>query len=169
MVQAFWLLPESLGARLMLAGRIEPPKFEPELKSLPGWQRVVALGWLSRSEISKLLGRSRIGLVLLHPTTTFIDSLPIKMFEYMCAGLPVIASNFPLWRKIVGAAGCGLLVEPENPEAIAQAIQWLLEHPQEAKEMGQRGAEAVRTTYNWDREEEKLLDLYRRLANGVNP
>jgi glycosyltransferase involved in cell wall biosynthesis len=169
MVQAFWLLPESLGALLTLAGRIEPPKFEPELRDLPGWQRVVALGWLSRSEISKLLGRSRIGLVLLHPTTTFIDSLPIKMFEYMCAGLPVIASNFPLWRKIVGAAGCGLLVDPENPEAIAQAIQWLLEHPQEAEEMGQRGAEAVRTTYNWDREEEKLLDLYRRLANGVNP
>jgi glycosyltransferase involved in cell wall biosynthesis len=169
MIHAISLLPQSLGARLRLAGAFGPPELEREVKRMAGWDRVEFLGWLSRESVGPLLHSSRVGIVLFKPLPGYTEAQPNKLFEYMAAGLPVIASDFPLWREIVGGAGCGLLVDPENPQAIAQAIRWLLEHPQEAEEMGQRGAEAVRATYNWDKEEEKLLDLYRRLANGVNP
>ena len=49
-------------------------------------------------------------------------------------------------------AGCGLVANPLDPPAIADAIEWLLTHPEEAEAMGKRGQEAVRNFYNWDNE-----------------
>jgi hypothetical protein len=83
----------------------------------------------------------------------------------MCAGLPVIASDFPLWREIVTSAGCGLLVNPKDPHEIAEAMKYLLTHPQEAEEMGRRGFESIVERYNWAKEEETLLRFYSKLLN----
>lgn len=88
------------------------------------------------------------------------------MFEYMSASLPVIASDFPLWRRIIDGAGCGLLVDPLNSEAIVEAMRWILDHPTEAEAMGMRGRQAVERTYNGDAEAEKLLNLYKKLLNS---
>ena len=81
----------------------------------------------------------------------------------MAAGIPVILSNFALWQEIVEGAGCGLLVDPLDPQAIADSIVYLLEHPKEAEAMGRRGIKAVEKRYNWSKEEEKLLQLYKDL------
>ena len=107
-----------------------------------------------------------VGLVVLHPTRNYLDALPVKMFEYMAAGLPVIASDFPLWRKIIDGAGCGLLVDPLDPQAIAEAIDWVLAHPEEAEAMGRRGREAVEAIYNWERESETLVNLYKQFLSN---
>ena len=82
------------------------------------------------------------------------------MFEYMAAGIPVLASDFPLWRCIVEEANCGMLVDPLDPEAIAKGMQWFIEHPDEALEMGQSGRRAVEERYNWEKEFPKLQALY---------
>ena len=81
----------------------------------------------------------------------------------MALGMPVVVSNFPLWREVVDGSRCGVCVDPLNPQATADAIQWLFEHPREAKEMGLNGQRAVLEKYNWDNEAKKLLDFYRRL------
>ena len=81
------------------------------------------------------------------------------------AGIPVVASDFPLWRSIVEGAECGLLVDPLRPDEIAKAIDWLMAHPQEAAQMGANGKRAVRETYNWSHEAEKLIGLYERLGD----
>ncbi len=163
MVQAMEIAGRRWGARLLLAGRFVPESLEEELRQLPGWRYVDYVGWLDREGVAKALSSVRAGLVLFHPEPNHINAQPNKIFEYMAAGLPVIASNFPLWRDLVTGSGAGLLADPLEPMAIAQAIGWVLEHPEEAAAMGHRGHEAVRERYNWDREKEKLLALYKEL------
>jgi glycosyltransferase involved in cell wall biosynthesis len=161
MVRAMAMVP---GARLLLAGRMGLPGIERQLAALPGWDRVDFLGWLDREGVRTVLGQARIGLVTLHPTPSYVESYPVKLFEYMAAGIPVVASDFPLWRGIIEEAGCGLLVDPERPEAIAEAVNRLLNDQALAAAMGQRGQAAVRERYNWGSQEGRLLGLYRRLS-----
>ena len=148
-------------ASLLLGGKISSASFAQELENTKGWDRIDQLGWLDRDEVVKQLQISCAGLVLLHPRPNYIDSLPVKMFEYMAAGLPVIASDFPLWREIIGENKCGLLVDPMNSEAIANAIDWIFSHPEDAQQMGLEGLKTVQTIYNWGMEEQKLLTFYK--------
>jgi glycosyltransferase involved in cell wall biosynthesis len=104
------------------------------------------------------------GLVTLHPVVNYLDALPVKMFEYMAAGLPVIASRFPLWQEIVEGNACGVCVDPGDPAAIAAAIDHFCRHPQLARRMGENGRRAVHTRYNWHSEADKLAAFYDRLS-----
>lgn len=163
MVKAMAALPMDFDARLAVAGVFSPPQLETDTSSDEGWYRVDYLGWQDRKDITLLLGRARVGLVVLHPIPNYLLSYPVKLFEYMAAGLPVIASDFPLWRDIIEDANCGIMVEPFNTNALATSIQWLIEHPEEAEEMGKRGQKAVISKYNWGKEAEKLLELYKKI------
>jgi len=156
------------GVRLNLGGSFQPKGFEQDLRRLDGWDRVCRLGFLSRIEIKAVLAQSVAGLVTLHPIPTFLTSLPIKMFEYMSAGIPVIASNFPLWRGIIEGNDCGLCVDPLDPQAIADAIDHLVENPDVARRMGENGRRAVVERYNWRMEEKKLIGLYERLLAAAD-
>ncbi len=165
MVAATARLPSDLEARLKLIGRCQPAILREQVQTFPGADdRVDVLGWKSTVEVAQLLAESRIGLCLLHPLPNYMESLPTKLFEYMAAGLPVIASDFPLWRTIVQQAGCGLLVDPFDTMAIAAAAAELLRDPTRAEEMGRRGRAAVEANYTWSSEASKLEGLYERLA-----
>jgi len=150
-------------ARLSLAGSFESDQTRIYALHTPGWDKVNELGFLDRAGVADLLRYSKAGLVTLHPTQNYIDALPVKMFEYMAAGIPVIASDFPLWRSILESNCCGLLVDPLNPLDITKAIDYLIAYPKEAQMMGKNGQQAVRELYNWQREEEKLITLYKEL------
>lgn len=149
--------------RLNLVGGFVEAHVETEVMAYPGWQKVQALGVQDRQGVREVLGRSVAGVVTLHPASNYLDALPIKMFEYMSAGIPVIASDFDLWRTIVQESQCGLCVDPLDPAAIASAIDRLVTHRDEAETMGRNGREAVLARYNWSREEAKLIEFYDRL------
>jgi glycosyltransferase involved in cell wall biosynthesis len=155
LVQAIELVPE---ATIVLAGRVQPPALAQELRH----DRIQLAGWLDRPRVAEALRRARAGLLVLQPRRAYVESLPVKMFEYMAAGIPFVASDFSLWREL--ADGCGLFVDPGDPRAIAAAIERLLDDPDEAKRLGARGRELVRETYNWEHEAERLLALYERLS-----
>lgn len=161
-VDALAELPND-GTMLLLAGACPQPEFEADLRERPGWSRVEFLGWQSRQGVRDVLGRARVGLVTLYPTPNHLESQPIKLYEYMSAALPIVASDFPLWRRLIEDVDCGVLVDPSDPEAIAKALVYLLDHPSEAEEMGRRGRKAVETTYNWPAEAETLLAMYREV------
>jgi glycosyltransferase involved in cell wall biosynthesis len=149
--------------KLNLAGNYSPASFRDELIALEGWKKVNEAGFVNRNGIDELLGRSRVGIVTLHPTKAYLDSLPIKMFEYMAAGIPVVASDFPYWRSIINKHKCGVLVDPLNPEAIAGAINDLLSNSEKARLMGERGRAAALSEYSWSTEADKLISLYKSL------
>ena len=131
-----------------------------------GWDYVDYHGYLERKAVCEVLGRSVAGLVTLHPTINYLDSLPVKLFEYMSASIPVIASNFPFWHEIVKGNECGLLVDPLNPSEIAQAIDRLARNPDQARSMGEKGRKAVEERYNWGVEEGKLLAMYEKVMKA---
>ncbi|MGL6072458.1 glycosyltransferase family 4 protein [Craterilacuibacter sp.] len=155
--------------RLNLAGLWSEAGLQQSMQREPGWARVNDLGVLDRQGVAAVLAKSKIGLVTLFPTPNYVDALPIKLFEYMAAGMPVIASDFPVWRAIVDDAGCGLLVDPQDPQAIAAAIGELMGDEERARAMGEAGRQAVLAKYSWAAEGEKLVALYRTLQPAVSP
>lgn len=165
MVRAAELLADSRPIQLKLAGTIEPPALLQQLKATRGWQFTEYLGCLGRAGVSDLIRNAIGGLVVLHPEPNYVNSHPVKLFEYMCAGIPVIASDFPVFRSIVEGAKCGLLVDPLSPREIADAIEFLCTHPDEARAMGARGRLAVGSRFNWQHEEQSLLGMYNRMCH----
>lgn len=156
---------ETVDARLILAGNFVPASFEDEVRKLKGWEKVDFRGYIDRDEIMQILATSEIGLVTLHPTRSYLEALPIKMFEYMSAGTPVLASNFPLWKGIIEDAKCGACVDPMDPSAISQGIKIVLSDKTKAAEMGAKGKKAFQEKYNWSIEEQKLFAFYRKLLS----
>lgn len=151
------------GVRLKLAGRFAEQDVENEVKNYKGWSNVDELGIVDRNGVRDILEQSIAGLVTFIDVPNHINAQPNKMFEYMSAGIPVIASNFPLWRGIVEGNDCGVCVNPLDHKEIAEAIEYLMGHPDEAEQMGKNGRKAVLGKYNWEKESEKLLKLYEEL------
>jgi hypothetical protein len=164
MVRAIALLPD---VTLHLAGPLEHDALLAELQAEPGWARVRYHGRLGRAQVGELLARCSVGLVTLWPMPSYLDSLPIKLFEYMTAALPVVASDFPQWQEIVLRHGCGQCVDPHSPPAIAAAIGAILADPAAQQRMGQAGRAAVLREYQWAPQEATLLGLYRQLLSAA--
>lgn len=150
--------------RLQLVGTFSEPGVETEVEAYSGWRYVDPHGFVSREAVKDILAKSMIGIVVFHSVPNHLEAQPNKMFEYMSAGIPIIASDFPLWRKIIDDNHCGICVDPLDVMAIGRAIDFLLEHPREAEAMGLRGKEAVQKQFNWKSEESKLIQLYEQLS-----
>ena len=154
---------EFVDAELHLAGGYEPIDYRDVLSKKKGWQKVKEYGYINREKMREILLSSNAGLVLFKPELNHINAQPNKLFEYMSSSIPVIGSDFQLWREIVQRNNCGILVNPENPKEIAKAIKYILDNKEEAKKMGQNGRKAVEEKFNWEIEENKLLKVYQGL------
>jgi glycosyltransferase involved in cell wall biosynthesis len=150
--------------RLNLVGEFGEELTEKKIKSLKAWSLVNELGFLNRKEVNKILAKSCVGIVTFLPAPNHVDAQPNKMFEYMSSGIPIVTSNFELWEQIVLGNECGLCVNPLDSEAIAKAIQYLVDHPSIAEKMGKNGRDAIEQKYNWKIEETKLLQIYAKLS-----
>lgn len=152
-------------AKVVVAGPLWDGLDTLNVGEIPGWKQVNYLGQLSRGQVAEVMAHSRVGVVTFLATESHRNALPNKLFEYMSAGIPVVASNFPLWREIVDATGSGLCVDPSQPEAIAEAINRLVEDEPFARECGNNGMRAVAEKYNWATQASKLARLYDHLAS----
>ena len=134
------------------------------LKALPGWNQVDYLGKIPYKQVAQEMAQSGIGVALLTPgQNTDWERGTIgntKIFEQMQAGLPVICTDFILWREFVERYHCGICVDPTDSEQIVSAVRYLQEHPEEADQMGRNGQRAIMEEFNWGVEEKKLLALY---------
>jgi len=156
---------EYTNCKIHLAGLFDDIKYKETVMNLTGWEKVIYYGYVDRNKTKEILSSSKIGMVVLHPIATFIDSLAIKMFEYMSAGIPVIASNFPLWKDIIEKNNCGICVDPLNINDIAKVINYLINNDEIARKMGENGRRAVEEKYNWESEAKVLIDLYTKICN----
>ncbi len=152
---------------LLLAGSIWDKQSQIEINKGLKSNNISYYGYLSRNETYKLLNKSKIGLLLLQPTTAYKESIPIKLFEYMLAGLPVIASDFTCWRELIGDRCC-IYVNPNNTKEIVKSINYLLNNPKEAKLMGEAGRQQVMRRFNFATEGDRLIRLYQTIGGDRN-
>lgn len=152
-------------ARLLLAGIFESEDVQRKAEELPGWERVDYLGHCSRARVKELLSQARVGLLLYRAAANHDECVPNKLFEYLGAGLPVIVADTMQCAKIVEEERCGLVVNPLDEQGVAAAITWMIEHPNLADEMGQRGRRLVVERYQWNSEANKLTSLYAQIAS----
>ena len=146
---------------LVLAGAHEDGESrEGQKDALP---HVRYIGKVDRKGINELYGSARAGIVVYLPAENFIEAQPIKLFEFMAAGLPVIASDFPLWKRFIEDNACGICVDPHDTEAVRKACETLLDDPALSEKMGRRGRKLVEEKYAWQNEEKKLRELYESL------
>ncbi|MGB4081948.1 MAG: glycosyltransferase, partial [Candidatus Fermentibacter daniensis] len=111
-----------------------------------------------------------MGLILFQNTCpNHYYSLPNKLYEYMMAGLPIIASDLPEMSDLILRERCGVLVDPEDSGAIAGRILELASDPGLREEMGGRGRRAALERYTWPDQEVSLLGVYARVANRIGP
>ncbi len=141
---------QGVDGQLILAGEHE--------KAVSGNVRYI--GRQDRAGVNRLYGAAVAGLCILKPTENYYDSKPIKVYEYMTAGLPYICSDFPGWRKVAEESGAGICVDPGNIPEIRAAIRSLLEDREKGQEMGRKGRAYVLEHCNWATEENCLLELY---------
>ena len=162
--RGIWQIAEATkkaNIKLILAGRFEPLELQNQIVN--SYKHVNYLGLLDRQSIANLLYNSAVGLATLLPTPNYLNAYPTKMFEYMASGIPVICSDFPLWKKIIEENQCGICVNPYDVDEIYKALEYIIKNPDEAKRMGDNGKKAVLEKYNWNIEEKKLFDLYYNL------
>jgi glycosyltransferase involved in cell wall biosynthesis len=165
-VKAVNLLPE-LPIKFTLYGPVDE-EFLRELKSLDGMNRLEYKGVVPYTEVLSRLKQADIGFLCDYPLKRHIESLPIKLFEYMAVGLASIVSRFPLWEEIVEGSHCGICVDPTSPEQMAEAMKYLYENPSERRQMGINGRKAILEKYNWEKEGRKLLNIYSRVLGDNN-
>lgn len=135
-----------------------------KLSAIPGWEKVEYRGTITHSEVDNVLKSASIGIALCRYSANTgwkEGSLGnTKIFEYMKAGIPVICSDFNKWIEIIEKNKCGICISPYDIEGIKNAIIYILNHPEEAEQMGENGRKLIIEKCNWKYEEEKLLKLY---------
>lgn len=154
--------------RLLFIGSFDDPdgKAQEYMTEAKLQEAVETISWVSYEKLLCYLEICSIGLALYQPQGHFLYTSRgngRKFFTYMQAGLPIIGPSFSEIGIVVREERCGLLVDATEPVKIAEAILYLLDHPEEAHAMGKRGRRAVERKYNWQREQYKLLQVYKRL------
>lgn len=147
---------EKIDGHLILAGDHE----KQEISCANGRGKVSYVGRLNRAGVNELYGKAVVGLCILKPIENYFYSQPIKMYEYMAAGIPFVCCDFPVWRKVAEESRAGICVDGSSLPQIAEAVNKLLQNRELAEKMGRDGHEYVIRNCCWTNEEEKLLALY---------
>ena len=138
-----------------------------ELQRSPAWKQVEFSGEIPFTEVNAFISKSSVGIVLndYYPNVGYKQGTLgiIKFFEFMQMGLPVICTDFILWKEIIDEWKCGICVNPHDIDAIRNAIVYLIENKDIAKQMGDNGRRAVMEKYNWNTQEKILLEMYKKL------
>ena len=154
--------------RYLLAGPVSDAYLN-ALKGLKGWSKVEYFGVVPFSKVCEMYENATFGIAVYHYCNnmggTEGNLANTKMFEYMNYGLPFICTDFRLWKQIVEQEEkCGICVNPYSIEELTNAIQYMIDHPEERKQMGENARHAAEKTYNWECQEKLLVDFYNKLS-----
>ena len=140
--------------------------YKEQLSERKGFEKLQFLGRIPWAELNDFYSKSLIGMVIMdyklnlgYKRGTYAVN---KIFEYMEAGLPIICTDYDLWKEIIDKYDCGICVEPNNTKQIEEAIQFLISNKEKAYQMGQNGRKAVLLEYNWSTQEKEYLRIFKK-------
>ena len=165
-LDALAILKKKFKFRLMLLGKISDDvreEFQKKVERLRLENYVDSRGRLPWTEFGAIEATGQIGLICSRPIPNHMLGLPNKLYNYMACGLSVLAMKGSKCGEIVKREKCGVVAEPANPQSIAQALAWLIEHPEERRQMARNGRKAIEEKYSWERMEEVMKDFYGNL------
>lgn len=136
-----------------------------QLKTLDGWDKVDYRGRIPFSDVKDIYSESIAGVALNYSEQARGQGTlgNTKLFEFMESKLPVICTNYTLWEEIIEEHKCGIVVDPNNIEVIKDAINYIINNPEEAEAMGENGRQAVLEEYNWEKQNKVLLYVYKSI------
>lgn len=157
---------DEIDAKYQLMGSVSP-EYLAKLKGYNSWKKVIFHGRLPQEKVSPMLSSCTAGLAILDYSDNVFGKEGTlgntKIFEYMNAGIPVICTDFVLWKKIIDKWECGISIPPRDVTALKNAMQFILENPEKAKEMGMRGRVAIEENYNWKKQKNRLINIYAKM------
>lgn len=163
-LEALELVNRTTPVELILAGEFEAPALYNELQQNSGWRYVDYRGLIARSEIRSILAADVVaGLIIFRDLENHRNASPNKLFEYLASGLPVIMPDFPSWVERFSGTGACIPVDVRDTGSIAAAIESLVQDTARAEDMGRHAFQAVKTSFHWNSERQKLLALYARI------
>lgn len=125
--------------------------------------RVRFLARVPFPELHELTCGADVGLCVIKPTgRSFLWSMPNKLFEYLMAGLPVVAGDTPEIRRVIEDTGAGVLVDPTDPGALGAVLEPLLADAERRQALRHAALEGARR-YCWEQEAGRLLEIYESL------
>lgn len=156
------------GLRYLVAGVFTSNEYKEQMVTSDLWKKHVEfIEGFEHSELDSFIDRSTISNVV----RDFSDCVGaqdgsmgvIKLTESMEAGLPIICTDLPLYRKMMQDYKCGILVDPQNPAQIEDALKYLVNNKKEAWEMGQNGRKAIKEKYSWNYHSQFYVQLFNKL------
>ena len=165
LVDAMVEVPE---ARLVFLGG---GGLEPAIRDRVAWRgltdRTHFAGMVPSGDVVPYAASATVGILSTMPTNLNNRlALPNKIFQYMAAAIPVVASDYPQIREVVEGSGCGLLVDPTDTDGLSAAIRTYTGDPARAARDGASGRRAVTERYHWAAAAENLLTVYRRVEQA---
>jgi len=160
-LRAIELVSKNFKTKLLVTGcSVSESLAAAQITERLGCRHTEVLGMLPRKDMTRQLSRSVVSVVLYDDHRNHSSIRSNRFFESLAAATPVIVSHFPAWRAAVESIGCGLAVDPADPQAIANAIEYFLTNPEQAAAMGKIGRSAFLKTFSWTQENSKLLQFY---------
>lgn len=136
------------------------------LSEMKGFEKLIFLDRIPWEELNNFYSKSLIGMVVIDYKLNLGNKKGTyavnKIFEYMQAGLPIICTDYDLWKEIIEKYDCGICVVPNNANQIEEAIRFLINNKERAYKMGQNGRKAVLVEYNWEAVEKKYIEIFRK-------
>jgi glycosyltransferase involved in cell wall biosynthesis len=149
-------------ARLIIAGDgPERAKLARQASQLRLSDAVEFIGWVAPKDVPALINTATIVMI-----PSRLESLPIAALQAAQMARPVVGTRVGGIPELVIHQQTGLLVDKENPEALAKAMAFLFDNPQEATRMGQAARDRVKTKFDWERHVNAYERLYQELTNA---
>ena len=158
-------LNNQFSLKLHIIGEIKYTKYKMEMNKIIQHydlnENVKFYGYMSIDEAMKIMQKWEIGFLPLRKKEHFVRSLPVKLFDYMSAGLAIVMPAYPLSKDIILKSNCGVIVDTSDLQDMVAKVKYLLENPNVRREMGQNGLKYAKKHFSWYTQEQKLLSFYK--------